>query len=108
MADIRRRYPNLTFDEERLQYAHSLKPAQVDSAWERAEAVMRTMPAGITARDLYNGGRVCHDAATARRLLTAWQQQGRVTAFERKPGRRRPPDNGLQSRREVAQIVILL
>lgn len=46
---------------------------------------MRTMRAGITARDLYNGGRVCGDAPTAKRLLAEWQQQGRVIAFERKP-----------------------
>jgi len=56
-----------------------------DAAWERTEALMRTMPAGITARDLYKGERVCRDAVTARRLLAEWQEQGRVIPFERKP-----------------------
>jgi Protein of unknown function (DUF3987) len=69
--------------QERLRAPERV--AADDSAWERAEAVMRSMPAGITARDFYNGGRVCHDATTARRLLAQWQEQGRVVSFERKP-----------------------
>jgi hypothetical protein len=56
-----------------------------DSAWEKAEALMRSMPAGITARDLYTGHRVCRNAATAARLLTQWLAQGRIVAFQRKP-----------------------
>ncbi len=56
-----------------------------DSAWEKAEALMRSLPAGITPRDLYTGHRVCRDAATAERLLAQWEEQGRVVSFERKP-----------------------
>ena len=40
---------------------------------------------GITARDLYNGRRVCRDASQAHRLLTQWENEGRITHFERKP-----------------------
>lgn len=59
--------------------------AAEDSVWERAETFMRSRPAGITARDLYTGHRFCRDAATAERLLAQWQEQGRITPFEKKP-----------------------
>jgi len=61
------------------------RAAADDSAWERAESLMRSMPAGITARDLYTGHRVCPDAASAGRLLAQWLEQGRIVAFLRKP-----------------------
>ncbi len=58
-----------------------------DDAWEKAEAMLRDRAAsfGITGRDLYNGRRVCRDAAAAERLLTVWVSEGRLISFERKP-----------------------
>ncbi|MGI8482436.1 MAG: DUF3987 domain-containing protein [Chthoniobacterales bacterium] len=58
-----------------------------DDAWNKAEGMLRDRAAnvGITARDLYNGWRVCRDAAAAERLLTLWVSEGRLTSFERKP-----------------------
>jgi hypothetical protein len=45
----------------------------------------RATNVGITARDLYNGRRVCGDSETAQRLLTQWENEGRIESFERKP-----------------------
>ncbi len=73
------------FNEHQNELRAPERAAADDSAWERAEALIRSMPAGVTARDLYNGRRVCNDATTAKRLLGEWEKQGRVVAFERKP-----------------------
>ena len=66
-----------------------------DDAWHTAQAMMRDRsPAvGITARDLYNGHRVCGDSKTAKRLLKQWETEGEIESFERKPadGAGRPP-----------------
>ena len=54
------------------------RAAADDDAWDKAQAMMRDRsPAvGITARDLYNGRRVCSDSETAQRLLTQWETEG--------------------------------
>ena len=44
----------------------------------------RSPKVGITARDLYNGHRVCGDSETAQRLLTQWKNEARIESFERK------------------------
>jgi Protein of unknown function (DUF3987)/CHC2 zinc finger len=58
-----------------------------DDAWHTTQAMLRDRcPAvGITARDLYNGRRVCGDSKTAQRFLTQWETEGKVESFERKP-----------------------
>ena len=58
-----------------------------DDAWHTTQAMLRDRsPAvGITARDLYNGRRVCGDSKTAQRFLTQWKTEGKVEHFERKP-----------------------
>jgi len=63
------------------------RAAADDDAWHKAQGMMRDRsPAvGITARDLYNGRRVCGDSETAQRLLTQWENEGRIGSFERKP-----------------------
>jgi hypothetical protein len=63
------------------------RAAVEDDAWHKAQAMMRdrSRDFGITARDLYNGRRVCGDSVTAQRLLTQWGTEGRVESFERKP-----------------------
>lgn len=63
------------------------RAAADDDAWDKAEAMLRDRAAnyGITARDLYNGRRVCRDADAAQRLLTLWVSEGKLIAFERKP-----------------------
>ncbi len=73
------------FTESQENLRAPQRVAADDKAWEKAEDLMRSCPDGITARDLYTGGRVCHDAATAKRLLTQWLDQGRIVSFERKP-----------------------
>jgi hypothetical protein len=45
----------------------------------------RSPAVGITARDLYNGRRVCAESETAQRLLTQWENEGRLLSFQRKP-----------------------
>jgi hypothetical protein len=71
------------------------RAAVEDDAWHKAQAMMRDRsPAvGITARDLYNGRRVCGDSQTAQRLLTQWETEARVESFkrERADGPGRPP-----------------
>ena len=59
--------------------------AAEDSAWEKAEDLMkdRAPHIAITARDLYTGHRVCRDAKSAERLLSAWKEEGRIESFER-------------------------
>lgn len=63
------------------------RAAADDDAWDKAEAMLRARAAthGITARDLYNGRRVCRDAEAAQRLLAVWVSEGKLTPFERKP-----------------------
>src|SRR5262249_12761461 len=63
------------------------RAAADDAAWHKAQIMMRDRSpnVGITTRDLYNGRRVCGNAAEAQRLLTQWQNEGRVEPFERKP-----------------------
>jgi hypothetical protein len=63
------------------------RAAADDDAWHKTQAMMRDRSAtvGITARDLYNGRRVCRNADEAQRLLTQWETEGRVESFERKP-----------------------
>ncbi len=63
------------------------RAAADDDAWSKAETMLRDRAAnhGITARDLYNGRRVCRDADAAQRLLSLWVSEGKLTAFERRP-----------------------
>jgi hypothetical protein len=63
------------------------RAAADDDAWRKAQSMMgdRSSAIGITARDLYNGRRVCSNANEAQRLLTQWETEGRVESFERKP-----------------------
>lgn len=63
------------------------RAAADDEAWDKVEAMLRDRAPtfGITARDLYNGRRVCRDAAAAERLLSLWASEGRLVSFERKP-----------------------
>jgi hypothetical protein len=58
-----------------------------DDAWHTTQAMLRDrcLAVGITARDLYNGRRVCGDSRTAQRFLTQWETEGKVESFERKP-----------------------
>jgi Protein of unknown function (DUF3987) len=64
----------------------SQRAAVEDTAWSKTEAMLRDRAAhGITARDLYNGRRVCRDAPAAARLLEVWENEGRITSFERRP-----------------------
>ncbi len=63
------------------------RAAADDDAWDKAHAMLRDRATtfGITARDLYNGRRVCNNAPAAERLLTLWVSEGKLESFERKP-----------------------
>jgi hypothetical protein len=60
------------------------RAAVEDDAWDKTKRMLRdNSPAGITARDLYNGRRVCGNSETAQRLLTQWEKEGKILSSER-------------------------
>lgn len=75
------------FTRHQTAFLTPQRVANDDAAWPKAEELMRSRSPeiGITARDLYTGRRVCEDSDNAKRLLSQWQKEGRVIAFERKP-----------------------
>ncbi len=63
------------------------RAAADEEALLKVQTVMKTRsPAvGITARDLYNGRKVCDNAEAAQKLLEQWKAEGSVEEFQRKP-----------------------
>ena len=74
------------FNRHQENFRTPQRAAADDDAWHKAKAMMgdRSPTVGITARDLYNGRRVCSDSETAQRLLTQWKNEARIESFERK------------------------
>lgn len=68
------------FARRQSEFLTSRKEAQEDARWEKARAIMRRHPDGITARELYSGRAVASNKAEAESLLAVWFEEGRVVA----------------------------
>ncbi|MGB8170338.1 MAG: DUF3987 domain-containing protein [Chthoniobacteraceae bacterium] len=90
------------FNAQQRAFLAPQRVAADDAAWEKTEELLKKSPdhLGITARDLYNGHRVCRDAASAAALLSEWQAAGRIESIDRKPdGAGRPTTAYRRSKR---------
>ncbi len=63
------------------------RAAADEEALHKVQAMMkaRSPAVGITARDLYNGRKVCDNAEAALKFLEQWKAEGSVEEFQRKP-----------------------
>lgn len=73
------------FNAHQRAFLTPQRVAASDSAWEKAEALMKKAGhhVGVTAKTLYDGGRVCHGAEAAKELLAQWESEGRIESFTR-------------------------
>jgi hypothetical protein len=74
------------FNKHQEVFRSSQQVAVEDAAWAKIDRMLSDRgAAGITARDLYTGRRVCRDRLTAERLLEGFVRDGLLVPFKRKP-----------------------